>query len=123
MDLESELQAVLDKGADGGPGPDLLGRQSVNFRVPLVAEDDVALAVEDDNSERQVVDGVGKHRPGTGRLRTSSGFGGIGHPAILCRDLAALDQESRSLEYGADESDVRDARFFGNFFGLRSPRR
>ena len=55
--LKSQIQPVLDKLSVRGSRPDLLGGKSVDFHVPLVAEGDLALVIEDDEPQREVVDG------------------------------------------------------------------
>src|SRR5258708_18904037 len=53
--LKSQVQSVLDQFTDRGPTPYLLCRELVDFHVTLVPDDDFALVLEDDQSERHIV--------------------------------------------------------------------
>jgi hypothetical protein len=60
---------VLDQIADGSPGLYLLGCKSIDFQIPRVAEYDFTLVVEDDESERQIVDSLLEKPARVSRLR------------------------------------------------------
>ena len=69
--LQAEIEAVLDQFAGRCAGLHLFGRESVHLDVAPVAENDFALRVEDDNSERQIVDGLLEPCAQVGRPRIS----------------------------------------------------
>ena len=69
--LEAEIEAMLDQFAGRRAGLHLFGREPVHLDVAAVAENHFALRVEDDNSERQIVDGLLEPCAQVGRSRIS----------------------------------------------------
>src|SRR5258708_46447 len=55
-DLEAQPNAMLDQLADRSSGPNFLFRQSVDFSITGVAENNLPLLVEEYDALRQVVD-------------------------------------------------------------------
>ena len=96
--LEAQIQPVPDQFADGGSGLYLLGREPIDFGVSLVAEHDFTLAVEDDESQRQVVDGVLEQPGRINRFRIVGLPDKIRHLAFPCADVAALRTMRPALE-------------------------
>src|SRR5262249_45491581 len=54
--LQAEIEPMLDQRADRGPRLHPLGRKPVDLAIACVAEHDLAVALEDDDPERQLVD-------------------------------------------------------------------
>jgi hypothetical protein len=89
--LESQIQPVLDELPVRGSRPDLLGGKSIDVHVPLVAEHDVALVIDDDESQRQIVDGGFQRAARLSRRRFDGTLHGI-HMTIPSNRFAALQQ-------------------------------
>ncbi len=80
--LQADVQPVLDQRAGRRTRFHLLGREPVHCHVAPVAENDPAVRVEDDNSERQIVDRLCEAGLQARRFRVRGWLVAICHTAV-----------------------------------------
>src|ERR1700686_353589 len=85
--LKSQTQPMLDQLLDRGSRPDLLRTKSIDFHVPLVAEHKLIVAVENHESQREIVDGNLEQPAWGNRFSVEGGLRGIHHGAVSATGL------------------------------------
>jgi hypothetical protein len=72
---------MLDKLLNRGSRPDLLATESIDFHVALVAEQELIVAIEDHDSQGEIVDGSLEQPARLSRLWMDGLLDGIRHVA------------------------------------------